>query len=573
MLLVRRILLFLVFLLSCVGPLSADDSMSVPVHFMEDSLVYGQRIYRDGILPSGDPVRAFVMGDIPVNGTMFSCESCHRRSGLGSIEGNIIVPPVNGRMLYKPERMWDSWTRHSDQESDSPAARQAPDYLLGKDIRPAYTDASLARLLRTGIDPSGKMIDSAMPAYELNDSDMTLLIGYLKSISSAYSPGVTESTIRFATVISEGVNPVDREAMLSVLKVIIRDRNAQTRNQAKRARQGAFIKRETDTGYRMLSLDVWELKDPRETWDRQLEEHYKREPVFAILGGIADGSWKPIHEFSEKNNVPCLFPVTDLPVISSTGWNTLYFSRGFYQEGEGAARFLRRAGEVSSDTRVVQVFRDGTEGAEIARGFKETWEKLGRLTPTRKVIGKGEIITKEFWSDLIQPQGQTVILFWTGKKDVAAIDYLGKIPRKPAYVFLSSSLIEEYISFIPYRTRNFVYITYPYSLPGEKEKNIAILRTWLNIKKIPATNINILSKMYFLGWMLPEALMKMGNEFYRDYFLETFEMMDDQTNSIAVYPRLSFGLGQRFISKGCYIVQLSKSRKPSLIKKSEWVIH
>ena len=41
----------------------------------------------------------------------------------------------------------------------------------------------------------------------------------------------------------------------------------------------------------------------------------------------------------------------------------------------------------------------------------------------------------------------------------------------------------------------------------------------------------------------------------------------------APYERISFGPGQRYASKGCYIVQLSKGDRPELVRKSDWVVH
>ena len=65
--------------------------------------------------------------------------------------------------------------------------------------------------------------------------------------------------------------------------------------------------------------------------------------------------------------------------------------------------------------------------------------------------------------------------------------------------------------------------------------------------------------------------MDMKGNYYRDNFLDVIGMMDDL--EVPLYERLSFGPGQRYASKGCYIVQLSKGEKPELVKKSDWVIH
>ena len=99
--------------------------------------------------------------------------------------------------------------------------------------------------------------------------------------------------------------------------------------------------------FRRASLSIWELKGAPETWRAQLEAYYTREPVFVVLGGMSNQSWEPIHTFCEEQRIPCLFPVTDFPVVTDTGWYTYYFSKGYAQEGEAVSRFTSIALKIS----------------------------------------------------------------------------------------------------------------------------------------------------------------------------------------------------------------------------------
>src|SRR6266702_2816608 len=95
--------LFTLVVLLCSITMSATQGQSAAATLShEEMLRLGERIYREGVLPSGEPVEALIRGDVSVPGTAFTCVSCHLRSGLGSYEGGVVTPPANGEKLFKP---------------------------------------------------------------------------------------------------------------------------------------------------------------------------------------------------------------------------------------------------------------------------------------------------------------------------------------------------------------------------------------------------------------------------------------------------------------------------------------
>jgi hypothetical protein len=556
----------LVIAVLCVGAfVSADDQdelvAGIPSH---EALELGERMYREGLLPNGEPMRAFVQRDIEVMGTMFSCQSCHVRAGMGSTEGTVITLPTCGSWLHKPLVGAEMSAR---SQARLPASFDAPPF------RPAYTDRGVSRAIRLGKDPNDRVLNYVMPRYVLGSRDAEILVHYLNHLSAQWSPGVDDTTIHFATVVSEGVTAEDRQAMLGVLQAHVRDHNSQTRHDERRARGGPFYKEETYVPYRRYSLSVWELKGGPETWPQQLDAYYRKEPVFALLGGITAGDWSPIHEFCERNQIPCLFPITDYPVISDSNWYTLYFSKGYFQEGEAAARFLRRAEDIPRETAVVQVYRDERRGRALADGFDKARRKMRLPAAEKLALAADATVDRAFWKDVVAGHQGSVLVLWLGADDLASIGELAAIEPRPPMIFASSSLLGGAVLSLPVEVRGFTFLTKPDSFPEDEKRARLATKSWLGAKRLPVTNFEIQSKMYFLGGMLTGSVNMMRDDFYRDYFFDIVDMMRDQYYVIAVYPRLSFGPGQRYASKGCYIVQLTGGEEPTLEKRSDWVVH
>jgi ABC-type branched-subunit amino acid transport system substrate-binding protein len=539
---------------------AADGQATVAGIPAKEALRLGEAMYQKGMLPSGQPLEAIFQGDLEVSGIMTACSNCHRHSGLGGLEGGVLTPPTNGAKIYAPLL----------GPEDIPGSDMKR-YMFEEPPRPAYTDETLAASLISGIDPTGRLMSETMPRYFLDEKDAKIMVFYLKNLSSQLSPGVTEDEIRFATILTEGVPPAEKDAMLLPLQAYIKEEwnvvNARLSQLSAFTRQTGPKK-----SFRKAALDVWELKGPPATWGNQLEEFYRKQPVFAILGGIVPGKWAPIHEFCEKNQIPCIFPFTDLPVISGTDWYTLYFSEGFYQEGEAAAKYLSRVIDLPPDKQIVQVFRDNDEGNALVRGFADTWKKHGKASLVNRTISAKEKTGVNFWKGLAATYPDAVMLIWLGPTDLAGIESLAE-PGKQSTLFVSASMLGGALTALPDKVRDFTFIAYPTRLPDDGEYTRSIVTSWMQVKKIPLTNMAISSKTFFLTRLLTIALLEVRENLYRDYFLDVLDDGKDEIYSSVAYPRLSFGPGQRYASKGCFIVTLTKGENPKVVRQSEWVIY
>jgi len=563
----RIVTVLLLIIGSWAGPAIADDgaaSSTIGGVPPDEALRRGERLYRDGLLPSGEPIEGVVQGDIPINGQMFSCSSCHLRSGIGTIEGGVVTLPTNGEWLFKPM-----------EGADMPASvrDKVNVQLQGRLQRPAYTDETLARVLRTGEDPAGRSLGLAMPRYRIEDDVMAQFIYYLRNLSSAPAPGVTDSELRFATVIADDVASDLGNAVFQALQAHVRDRNSQTRRQQQRSTSAPFYRYESYTSYRTLILDRWNLTGPRSTWRAQLEAYQREHPAFALLGGISGGDWTPIHQFCEENRIPNILPLTRLPHISSTDWYSLYFSKGWYQEGETVARYIRSLPDDVAALPVVQVFRSTDEGRMLAQGVRETRALLEQPPPAEKALDPDSTLGDAQWKDLIGANGRSIYIFWVGAEDLEVLDRIAASDTPPEMIFLSAELLGRRFDGIPAALRGRSYLTYPYTLPQESKRIQLVARQWLRARNVRIEDDHLNSQLYFIGWVLSGVIKKMGADFYRDRFLDIFDMMRDEYYSIGCYPRVSFGPGQRYASKGCYIAQASDDEAPVLIPKSGWVVH
>jgi len=525
----------------------------------QSSLELGKRIYREGITASGEPLSAVVQSDVPLPGTLIACGDCHQRSGLGSSEGSTLTPGVTGALLFQPRTI---------QRKQMYASR-----MEGPGTRPAYTDESLVRAIRQGMDPAGRTLDDLMPRYALSDEDMGHLTDYLKSLSSGPSPGVTQEVIHFATVVTEGVPPEKRNAMLAVLEAFFRDKNAGTRHEKRRVERSPWYKEWKYLAYRQWVLHLWDLTGSVETWSAQLEQYYDEQPVFALLSGLGTGEWRPVHEFCERFEVPCLLPQTDLPVISGTDFYSVYFSEGISLEAKVLAKYLVESIGLAAGAPIVQVYRDDAKGAVAARAFRQALPSDRAAVVRDRALEASEQLTNELWTELAQGAVRPLLVLWLDDVDLGQLGALADKPASIAGIYLSSSLVPGQRGSVPAGLWDKTFFVYPFALPEDAARKLARVKPWLRAKKIEMTDERVQMNAYFAVRVAGDALMHCVGNLYRDYFVEKIEhRVTTGMVTPSVYPYVSLGPGQRFLSKGSYIAKPAAQSRAGLSAASGWIV-
>lgn len=531
--------------------LVAGLSAAGPVDTIDARLEAGRKIYLDGILPSGHTISAQIQGDIALSGKQVICGTCHRRSGLGSSEGDQVIPALAADILFEPLR--------------TPTAHDP----LAPQQRPAYSRATLKQAIRAGIDANGELLDPLMPRYPLSDEELDLVIDYIRTLSREHSPGVDQLEIHFATIVAGPVGADKRQALLEVFRVFLEQKNAETRHESFRKENAPWHKKWIFEPYRKWALHLWELDGPAETWRGQLEALYSEQPVFAVLSGVGQLSWAPVHSFCQATQLPCLFPTTDLPVVAEQDFYSLYLSKGIALEAQLLARFQHDQGV--DDRPVVQVYRLSDERAKTAAA---TLEGMHSEHAVRTIAwARDEAPTREYWQRLLgESNGQSLVL-WMDSTDLAEIWSVLVPLAGPERIFLSTTLYGTDSASVPVAERGRVFLVHTKELPSQTEKLLRRSTSWLKSKRadVPSAR-DVQANAYFALKVAGDVLKRMRGYFFRDYMIERIEHMVDNAPYTSVYPRLSLAPGQRFAAKGGYITRISGGANPQLVAVGDWLV-
>jgi mono/diheme cytochrome c family protein len=506
-----------------------------------------ERLYREGVLPSGQPLKGQREGG-PVEGLTAACATCHRRSGLGSWEGQIVIPPIIGRYLF----------RAGARNVEDPELPHVQGYVPHRE---PYTDATLARAIREGVDQQGRKLSYLMPRYQLDDATMAALVAYLRGLTSGPQPGVERETLHFATIVTPDADPVARAGMLEVLQQFFADKNAGYRGESRPLQSTRGVMYRVT---RKWQLHVWALTGPEDTWERQLGEQLAATPVFAVISGLGGKSWAPVHRFCERAALPCLLPNVELPVAAEEDFYPVYFSRGVLLEAGLIARQLEADGTRLARRRVVQVYREGDVGREAARALQSAVTGLELIT--REVPAR---TPKEALAVALKDTGPTdALVLWLRPADLAALPP----PPRLAAVYASGLMGTLEHSPLPAAWRSLAQLTYPFDLPEQRKVRMDFPLGWFKVRHVQVVDERVQTDTYLACVILSETLGHMLDSFVRDYLVERVEVLLSHRLVNGYYPRLGLAPGQRFASKGGYLVHFAGAEGQRLIADSTWLV-
>jgi mono/diheme cytochrome c family protein len=506
-----------------------------------DDAAAGARLYRSGLLRSGRPVVGRQLSGVE----RAACVACHLRSAMGGVEGGQAIPPIAGPILF------------------------APRGAVGVG-RVAYTEATLARAIREGIDPGGRRLGDLMPRYDLGEADMTALAAYLRSLGTTPVEGVDASAIHFAVVVGPGADPVRRDRMLSVLRAFTDYVNSERSAEGRRARGQSPVMRSAPHQTRRWQLHVWELHGPSSGWRRQLEAFHAEQPAFALLSGLVPGGFRPVEEFCEARSVPCLFPNTDLPSTGGEHFYTLYQWRGVTLLADVLAGQLIETAGATPALPVLQVVGRDEEDVAAAEGLRRRLVDAPNAPHIVTVELAGQAPNAAFWTRLLRERRYAALVWWSAAPDLTGLAALdaGLLPR--VYVAYRN-LLEPPPA--PPGLGGYAFAVHPFRSPRDGDRDFSGTLAWLKSHGFKPSGDPIEANTYYAAALAAAALGgSAGSLSPRESLIEAIEYRSDLIAIGPAYSRFSLAAHQHVGAKSARIIRLPDSPDQPPQAQTGWIV-
>ncbi|MGX1126920.1 cytochrome c/ABC transporter substrate-binding protein [Pseudomonas sp. HLS-6 TE3448] len=453
----------------------------------------GKRLYREGLATGDAQVSARVgAADILVPASVVPCASCHGADGTGRPEGGVRPPALN----------WQRLTRGAGEHRVN--GRQYP----------AYTEASLARVIQEGRDPAGNVLDPAMPRFVLSMADQRNLTAYLKRLAEDRDPGVEERQLRIGTLLPQS-GPLAEAARVvgAVLQGSIERIN----------QQGGIHGRQ-------LQLTVVDPGPDRTSAEQALKRLIEQERVFALLSPLAPALGTALPPMLERSGVPMIGALS-LPAASVQ-------SRLIFEPLPGVREQLLSLADYAAERLGVKeqsalILYSGPEQAALADVLQQGLHQEGWRALRREAYEARQPLTDGV---------RSVFFLGDGAGLTRLTESLLNAGQAP-YLFAASSQVAGEVANVPAQWSQRLFLAYPF-VPGDwTEAGRAALAEVRKNQGLGGQQTLLQVTAYCSLQLLVEGLKRAGRDASREKLLAALEGVYGFDTGLT--PPLSFGPGRR----------------------------
>jgi hypothetical protein len=271
-----------------------------------------------------------------------------------------------------------------------------------------------------------------------------------------------------------------------------------------------------------------------------------------------------VHRFCEQEALPCLFPNLDLPVVAEKDFDSLYLSQGVLLEARLMSGELQALRASTGLRRVVQVYRTDDVGTAAAEALAESLAGEGVTVVKRSLSGERKLATA--FRDV--ERGDALVL-WLRADDVAR---LGAPPPGVSRVLISGQMAGLEQAPLPAAWRTLTAMTYPVDLPDKRRVRVDFPLGWFRIRQIPVVAQQVQVDTWLVCGIVSDTLNRMVDTFVRDYLVVRVEETLEHRAVTGYYPRLALAPGQRFASKGGYVVRFAGPSGAHVVADGDWIV-
>ncbi len=489
----------------------------------------GKAIYLRGESLSGKEIKAMV-GDMDLPPSTVTCAGCHGLRGEGKTEGGVTAGNLSWANLVKTYGH-----RHPNGRKHGP-----------------FDEKLFTRSLVHGLDPAGNKMAVAMPLFEMAPEDVADLIAYLKRIDTDRDPGLTDTSVKVATLLPpSGPLAETGAAMKDVLTAYFANINE----------KGGIYNRK-------IELETIETGTDAAATAANARKVVESGQVFAMVSGLTAGADKEVVALTQQAEVPFVGPLTLLPQASVQSNRTVFYMlSGAPEQARTLVNFASGKPELKK-ARLAIVHSENELALAAAAAVEDQARKLGWNSITRKSVTGKSFDAAGIARDLKGEGAEAVFFFGAGGQESAFMTAAAATNWTPNVFLLGVLTGRDVVANVPLSFKDRVFLSFP-TVPTDLT-SAGMAELYALQKKYNFAPRHTASQLlaFASAKIFVEALQRAGRELSREKLITALEGLYEYDTGVT--PRITFGPNRRVGAMGAYVISVDPAKK-EFVSASGWV--